>query len=324
MLAAAIPNLILGHQEAEKLLFSVNPQKAQSFLLEGKRGIGKAALAEKYASQLLDCSLERITSRSHPDLFVLERQYDEKNERFKKEITIDDARAMRNFLSRTPSEGAHRVVIIDSADELRMEAANCILKVTEEPPKNSVMLLLSHGGHVLPTIRSRCTLIRLQPLPEKEMCEVIGKLMTNVSEGEVKRLCAVAEGSPGMAQMIYENEGLWMLDELVEIFRKFPRSDYLQFTKFAERIKRGGAKNSRGWEVFCQIYNWHLATIAKCAAKGDLVEIAGVGLNPNLLLPALLDEIAAWQEIQANTDTFNLDHKQVIVNALVKLATCWV
>jgi DNA polymerase-3 subunit delta' len=320
-----LTNHILGHGEAEKILFSGSPNKARSFLLEGQRGIGKAALAEKYAAELLACSLERITGRSHPDLFMLERQYDEKSEKFKKEIIIEDAREMRNFLSRTPSEGTHRVVIVDSADELRMEAANCILKVVEEPPKNSVMILLSHGGYVLPTIRSRCTFIRLRPLPQDEMCEVISRIMTNVTDSDVRQLCTVAEGSPGIAQMIYENDGLWMIGELAEIFHKFPRSDYLQFTKFAERVaKGGGAKNNKGWEVFCQIFNWYMANIAKAAAKGAEIEVSGTALNSNILLPALLDEITAWQEMQAGADTFNLDHKQVMVNTLLKIAGCWI
>ena len=310
---------ILGHTEAETLLFANDRNKSRSFLLEGERGIGKAAMAQNYAAKVLGCDLERIVTKSHPDLFILERKFDEKKEQFKKEIAIDDARDMRAFLSRTPAEGNHRVVIVDSADELRMEAANCILKVVEEPPKNSVIILLSHGGFVLPTIRSRCTSIRLQPLPEKEMCEVISRIMSNVHDSDVKMLCLLSEGSPGVAKMIYENDGLWIAGELAEIFHRFPRVDYLQFTKFAERV----AKSEKGWEVFCQIYEWFLTNSAKAAAKGENLEMSHVQLSTNIKIPALLDEIATWQEQQNSTDIFNLDHKQVTVNSLLKIAECW-
>lgn len=310
---------ILGHSEAETLLFSNDANKSRSFLLEGQQGIGKAALAAKYAAQVLNSDLDRITSRSHPDLFVLERKFDEKKEQFKKEISIDDARDMRAFLSRTPAEGSHRVVIVDSADELRMEAANCILKVVEEPPKNSVIILLSHGGFVLPTIRSRCVAIRLQPLPEKEMCEVISRIMSSVHDSDVKMLCALSEGSPGVAKMIYENDGLWIAGELAEIFHRFPRVDYLQLTKFAERVN----KQEKGWEVFCQVYEWLITSLVKAAAKGENMELAHVQLNTNLKVPALLDEIAAWNEQKSGTDIFNLDQKQVTVNSLLKIAECW-
>lgn len=310
---------IIGHDEAEKILLTSDRNKSRSFLLEGQQGIGKAALAAKYAAQLLHSSLERITGRSHPDLYVLERKYDEKAGKHKKEISIDDAREMRNFLARTPSEGTHRVVIIDSADELRMEAANCILKVVEEPPKHSVIILLSHGGFVLPTIRSRCTQIRLQPLPEKQMHEVIGNIMANVTETDISQLTMIAEGSPGIAKMIYDNDGLWIAGELAEIFHNFPRTDYLQLTKFAERV----AKPEKGWEVFGQIYTWYLTSIAKASVKGSGLEISGTTLNVNVILPALLDEISSWQQQQNETDVFNLDHKQVIVNNLLKVAGCW-
>ncbi len=310
---------ILGHTEAENLLFANDRNKSRSFLLEGQRGIGKAALAQRYAAEVLGCDLERIVTKTHPDLFILERKFDEKKEQFKKEISIDDARDMRAFLSRTPAEGSHRVVIVDSADELRMEAANCILKVVEEPPKNSAMILLSHGGFVLPTIRSRCTAIRLQPLAEKEMCEVIGRIMSNVHASDIKMLCTLSEGSPGVAKMIYENDGLWIAGELAEIFHRFPRVDYLQLTKFAERM----AKSEKGWEVFCEIYEWLLGASAKSAAKGEILQLSHVTLNPNIKIPALLDEISTWQEQQSSTNIFNLDHKQVTVNSLLKIAECW-
>ena len=310
---------ILGHSTAENLLFANDRNKSRSFLLEGQRGIGKAALAYRYAASVLNSDIERLASKSHPDLFVLERRFDEKKDAFKKEIAIDDARDMRSFLSRTPAEGSHRVVIVDSADELRMEAANCILKVVEEPPRNSVMLLLSHGGFVLPTIRSRCTAIRLQPLPEKEMCQVISRIMSNVHDSDVKMLCTLSEGSPGVAKMIYENDGLWIAGELAEIFQRYPRSDYLQMTKFAERV----AKQENGWQVFGQVFSWYLAAIAKAAARGKGLEIGNIALSNNVKLAALLDEIAAWQESEDSATVFNLDHKQVIVNTLLKISDCW-
>lgn len=310
---------ILGHDEAEKLLFSGDRNKAKSFLLEGQRGIGKSALAVKYAANLLNCSIDRITGRSHPDLFVLERKYDEKAEKYKREISIDDARSMKDFLNRTPAEGTHRVVIVDSADELRMEAANCILKVVEEPPRHSAMILLSHGGFVLPTIRSRCASIRLQPLPHQQMCIIIGRLMANVTESDIDQLCLVSEGSPGTAKMIYDNDGLWITATLAEIFHAYPRADYLAFTKFAERV----VKSEKGWEVFCHIFGWLLATIAKSAARGQRLQLSHVEINMNVNLPLLLDEIADWQQAQASSETFNLDHKQVVVNTLVKIASCW-
>ena len=306
---------LLGHSEAENLLAASDKNRSQSFLLEGQKGIGKYMLAMKHAANVLG-NMDKLVARSHPDFIVIERKYDEKADKRKKEIVVDDARELGGFLRLTPAESTHRVAIVDSADELNTGAANALLKLVEEPPKNSVIILLSHGGHVLPTIRSRCITVKLRSLADKEMRQILSQIIPNISDYDMSLLAQISEGSPGVAKEIYDNEGLWVIGELFEIFEMMPKTEYSKITKFAERINKSGS----GWAIFCHIFEWLTANIAKSAAKGEALQLGSSRLMNNVNLPVLLDEISDWNQICTNTEIYNLDQKQVIVNKLLKIS----
>ena len=308
---------VIGHKQAEELLYGSNLSTSRSFLIEGPRGVGKALLAQNFAGHILG-NIERVKSKSHSDFLLIEKRTDEEKGT-KKEIVAEDAKKLRGFLELTPAEGKHRVAIIDSADELNNQAANSILKMVEEPPRNAIIILLSHGGHVLPTIRSRCLSIKMQSLSHKEMKQVVSNIMLNITESDLELLTDLCEGSPGMAKMLYENEGLWLLDNLVEIISHYPRYDYLNLTKFAEKA----FKPAMGWQAFCYILSWLLAKLAKGYATGREVSIRGNRLGNNINLALLLDDISRWEKTQNETEIFNLEKKQVAVNHLAGLAECW-
>ncbi len=98
---------------------------------------------------------------------MVERGYDPRRKRQRREIVADDARAVGDFLHLTSSQGGWRVVLVDGADTMNSHAANSLLKILEEPPKNTVLLLASDNpARLLPTIRSRCRTLTLKPLQE--------------------------------------------------------------------------------------------------------------------------------------------------------------
>jgi DNA polymerase-3 subunit delta' len=157
-----------------------------AWLLGGRKGIGKATLAYRFARAALAHPSERQSDRasldiaedtrasrqvralSHPGLLVLRRPYDDKGKRFAASIPIDEVRRLRSFLSHSAGEDAWRVVIVDEANELNVNAANALLKSLEEPPARAVFLLVSSApGQLLPTIRSRCRALSFQPLAKR-------------------------------------------------------------------------------------------------------------------------------------------------------------
>ena len=100
---------------------------------------------------------QRIAALGHSDFRLVRRSVNRRTGKLRQEIGVDDVRDMGGFLRLTAGEGAWRVIVIDSADEMNRNAANALLKILEEPPARSLLLLVSHApGRLLPTIRPRC------------------------------------------------------------------------------------------------------------------------------------------------------------------------
>lgn len=183
-----------------------------AWLLAGPRGVGKASFARAAARRVLADSAgparqdglnvpdshptsHLLAAGSHPDFRLLERL--EKTTGLARNIGIDQVRGLAPLLGVTPSLSPWRVIVIDSADDLESSAANALLKMLEEPPANSIFLLVAHSvGRLLPTIRSRCRRLDFEPLPDDVMASLLGD---HVPSGQRDALIAVAGGSIGRA-----------------------------------------------------------------------------------------------------------------------------
>jgi DNA polymerase-3 subunit delta' len=206
---------LIGHDEAISALktaFSAG-RPHHGWLITGPQGLGKASLAEAAAIWLLagmpggqgfdgaegSKAAALVTADSHPDFRRLVRTEDDKG-RLRSVIRVDEVRALQPVLVQTPSLGDWRVVIVDSADDLNPNAANALLKNLEEPPAQTIFFLISHApGRLLPTIRSRCRLLRLQPLCDADMLTVLDAHDTGLSSEDERALLRLAHGSPGAA-----------------------------------------------------------------------------------------------------------------------------
>ena len=196
---------VVGHRaERARLVASFATTPPQAVLLEGPRGVGKATLAFCLAKALLsDAPLsealtvdpqaraaKQVSAGTHPNLLHLTRAFDEKTKRFRGELTVDVVRRIVGFLGATAAMDGWRIVIIDALDDMNPNAANALLKSLEEPPRRTLFLLIAHvGAKVIPTIRSRCRAVRLHPLAESEVREIL------VGQGADPRLAASAQGS---------------------------------------------------------------------------------------------------------------------------------
>ena len=173
---------LFGHGEAASMLAAAYRagKLPHALLFAGPLGVGKATLAFHLAYHLLkfprhesapaelakpdpDSALFRqIAIGAHPSVLHLTRPANEKTKGFKTVVTVDEIRRVNRFLSMTSHDGGYRVVIVDPADDMNVNAANALLKNLEEPPSRTVFILISHSpGGLLPTIRSRCQMVRL-------------------------------------------------------------------------------------------------------------------------------------------------------------------
>ncbi|MCE8442628.1 DNA polymerase III subunit delta', partial [Rhodovulum sulfidophilum] len=156
------------------------------------------------------------------------------------EIRVDDVRRLKSFFALSSAEGGRRVVIVDTADEMNTSAANALLKLLEEPPANTTLLLVSHSpARLLPTIRSRCRELRLGPLGPAEMAEALAQAGQDDSQGAA--LAELSGGSVGEAIRLARNDGLALYADLVALLAGHPRLDRMRLLKFAESTAgRGG------------------------------------------------------------------------------------
>ncbi len=324
--------LLLGHDHAEATLSEAlrSGRMHHAWLITGPEGVGKATLAYRFARRLLagvptDNSLalepghpvfRRVAAGSHADLLTVELAYDERRKRMRTQIAVEDVRRIGNFMSLTPAEGGWRVVVVDGAEELNQASANALLKVLEEPPPRAVLLLVCAApGRLLPTIRSRCRRLRLDPLGAEPMDKLLATYLPDLSADERGRLATVAEGSPGRALMLAEEEGLAIAGLVDEVLAALPALKPARAYAVADTLGR----NENAFTNFMDLLRAGIAAAIRDVVRGraDPEQSRLVALRP---LDAWGDVWHALTRLQDETERSNLDKRHAIVAGLGMLS----
>ncbi|WP_322864917.1 DNA polymerase III subunit delta' [Aquicoccus sp. G2-2] len=274
-----------------------------AWLLAGPRGVGKATLAWRIARFLLATperdgdglfgdtpplpeSLEiapehpvarRIMAGSEPGLKLIRRGGVGKNEqeraraflegKFSKDIRVDEVRELTPFLSLSAIEGGRRVVIVDIADEMNTHAANALLKMLEEPPAKTTLLLVSHQpSKLLPTIRSRCRELRLAPLGPEAMTAALAQANVYPEPGSEAALAVLSGGSVGEAVRLINLGGLKIYADLVSLMGTLPRLERPRALTLAGEAAARGAGAT--FDLMIGLIEMFLARLARAGALG--------------------------------------------------------
>ncbi|GIW40579.1 MAG: hypothetical protein KatS3mg076_1156 [Candidatus Binatia bacterium] len=202
---------IVGHEPEKRHLRSLLEahRLPHALLFVGPEGIGKSLVARALAAALF-CEEARqgacgrcagcrqLQAGSHPDLFWV------RHEAGKREIPIERVRELRDFVRLRRVRAPLRLAVVEDAHRLGWAAQNALLRTLEEPPPDSLVLLLAPStAPLLPTVRSRCRTLSFRPLDRAELLEVLcGRL--SIPQPEAERLAELAEGSPGRALALRE------------------------------------------------------------------------------------------------------------------------
>ncbi len=224
---------LVGHAQAERTLLDAyrSGRMHHGWILAGERGIGKATLAfrlARFAFAHPDPAAPEVAAAkdlsvppgepnahwleigAHPNLLHLRREWDDRNSRYRSALSVEAIRRITPFLGTTAGEGGWRVVIVDPADDMTPSAANAILKNLEEPPRQTLFLLIARSrGALLPTILSRCRALNLAPLSAEETQAVVREAAPELTEGpDAPVAAALAGGSPRRFIELQRQEGV--------------------------------------------------------------------------------------------------------------------
>ena len=330
---------LFGHEDAVGLINQALSQDRfpHAWLIGGPKGVGKATLAYQIARALMtgtrqlgavsreDPAVNRIEALSHSDLLLLRRPWDEKAKRLKSAITVDEVRKTNAFFGSHAGEGGWRVCIVDCIDELNNQAANALLKILEEPPQQSVFLLVSHNpGRVLPTIRSRCRQIKLGPLPPETIVNALASAFPDLSAPDKETIAALADGSIGYAFQLADEDGLPLYRELTSMIAALPNVDMLKVGDFGDRLSRASADQS--YRLMTDLFVRYLERLIRASADGRTDHFTDqsekLALAHVTAHGALDDWLLVWENLRrlfARADAVALDKRQVILSSFNQL-----
>lgn len=316
---------LFGHDEAQAFLAqSYRSGKGHhAILIEGPEGIGKATLAFRFANHVLNypnpatapeqladpdpaSSVSRqIAAGASHNLLHLARPVDEKSGKVKSAITVDEVRRAGKFFSQTSGTGNWRIVIVDPADDLNRSAANAILKILEEPPKQAMFLVLSHApGKLLPTIRSRCLPLKLAALDDEAMHRATTHLGLDIDA----RTLAAAQGSVSEALKLVNYGGMDIVAAFEQVLSSQGPSARKAMHKLADALSSKDAETI--FAFFVNHIGEHIMGRARQAALSGDIRTADHFAR---LSSSIGERLTVAQ-------AYNLDRKQTIISILGELA----
>ena len=203
---------------------------SNSLIFYGNKGIGKATLAYSLINNVFDEIYKENPSsnhtillykNSHPNVKVLQNEYDEKTKKFKNNIAVNQIRNLESFIHQFSIDGSPKFIIIDSSDDLNINSSNALLKILEEPKKNIYIILITHKlSKLLLTIRSRCIKFKFSNPTFDHFNKIICRQEELIDKNILKFLFDLSEGSPGLAIQLYSENFREIFDHLIEIFKE--------------------------------------------------------------------------------------------------------
>ena len=267
-------NDIQGHDEflADIAASLSTGRMHHAWLMTGPVGIGKASMARLAAAWLLsedarsgalfgidrpdininaeDAGTSLVLKGAHPDYKIITPHTEDNKSG---QIKIDQIRELLPFMMHKPARGGWRIAIIDSMDDVNRNGANALLKLLEEPPEQAVIFLISsHIGHLPPTIRSRCRLVRMTRLAPDACMKALGRIWPDADRNQLEILGKLSQGAPGQAVQLASSGAADLYQVACALLQSSPL-DQPALANLCAKWGRGTAagRETRAGGVYC-------------------------------------------------------------------------
>ncbi|QWG11041.1 DNA polymerase III subunit delta' [Bradyrhizobium sediminis] len=324
---------LFGHHDAEMALLNAyrSGRIPHAWLIGGAQGIGKATLAYRMARFVLahrnplgpevqragtlqidpSAPVARLVAAgAHGSLLTLERSLNDRGV-LRTVITVDETRETISFFGSTAAVEGWRVCIVDTVDELNPNAANALLKILEEPPQQSLFLLVSHApARVLPTIQSRCRKLPLRPLSTDDVIRAAAAAANiPIDDPALAEAAEAAEGSVARALTLLGGDALKLHQRTAALLATLPRVDPRELHALGDAL--GGSDRVALAAFIDSVDRWVSARLRADDA------------NANANLPRLARLAEVWEKINRaarDTESYNLERKPLVFSVFGMLA----
>lgn len=349
-------DLMIGHEAVEtRLINLINSNKMpHAIIFSGEEGIGKFTMAQRLARALLAHGIDdpnqdslfgsdapkkalenleveldnpiysKVASKGHPDLLTIERSVDSKTQKRKNEINVETARKVAPFLRMTSADGGWRIVIINDADTMNRNAQNSVLKILEEPPKNTVLILVCNRlGAMIPTIRSRCRVMNFDSLSPENFNRLLSmEYGDNFSAQEKELLLTFSNQSIGQAKNIIDKNSIETIQTCLDLLTHWPDISNQEIHNFSETVGRAGQDHAytMAEKTILASFQKMISTKAKEISLDAPFNITGLeNISNKLAGESLINTYEELKDILAQGRYANLDKRLVIINAFNKI-----
>lgn len=339
---------LFGQAAAEACLLEAfrGGRMHHAWLLLGSEGVGKATLAYRFARFALAApdaaavaaardlavpaasqAFRQVAALAHPNLLVLRRPWLVKDQRLAATIPVDEVRRLKAFLGSTAGAGPWRVVIVDRADELNVNAANALLKSLEEPPARTIFLLVATASGGLPaTIRSRCRTLVLPDLGFDDLRQAVTVALAAAGHDapppdELAAVAHIAQGSVRRALQLVQEGGVDLYRRLLVLWRSLPRLDHAGAHALAEEVAGRGA--DADFHMLCGLLEDLIVRLVRARVHGQELPDEEAAMAGRLGGGGGLARWAElWEEVRrakAEAVALNLDRKHLILEFFTRL-----
>ena len=262
---------LVGNEKLiNKLIYSFNNNiLSNSIILNGEQGIGKATLAFNFINKIFTSlssnnldkkQLNLIYKNSHPNIKYIAKELDNRKEKMKSYITVDQIRNLNNFFHQSSFDSMPKFIIIDSADDLNINSANALLKKLEEPKINTFFILISHQlSNLLPTIRSRCSRYLLEIPTIDNFSKILRLYDDSYNLKDLTFIYKFSQFSPGVALQIKNNDLLSLHNETLEILLDYSTLS----SKIINLSKIVGNLSNDDYKIYLMLLRFILLNILK-------------------------------------------------------------